>query len=114
MISSVLNQTALYFAPPTPDGTGGWSYDTPVEIPCRWENKMKVIQSATGEMITCVSQVYTTDTIVQRGAMVLMDLDDFESGDTPVSLGARSIVTLESSPSLVAGGITLYKAYLGL
>lgn len=35
-------ETAVYWGNPVNDGYGGFTYDTPVEIDCRWENKMEM------------------------------------------------------------------------
>jgi len=35
-------ETAVYWGNPVNDGYGGFTYDTPVEIDCRWENKTEM------------------------------------------------------------------------
>lgn len=35
-------ETAVYWGNPVNDGYGGFTYDDPVEIDCRWENKMEM------------------------------------------------------------------------
>ncbi len=35
-------ETAVYWGNPQNDGYGGFTFDAPVEIPCRWENKMEM------------------------------------------------------------------------
>ena len=35
-------ETAVYWGNPQNDGYGGFTFDTPVEIKCRWEEKSEV------------------------------------------------------------------------
>jgi hypothetical protein len=35
-------ETAVYWGNPVNDGYGGFTYDDPVEIDCRWENKTEM------------------------------------------------------------------------
>ncbi len=35
-------ETAVYWGNPVNDGYGGFTYDDPIEIDCRWENKMEM------------------------------------------------------------------------
>lgn len=35
-------QTCVYWGNPVSNGTGGWTFDAPVEISCRWDDKQEL------------------------------------------------------------------------
>ena len=40
-LQKFLNQTAVYWANPVPDGLGGYTYDDPEEVKVRWTDKQE-------------------------------------------------------------------------
>ena len=42
IIAKFCVETAVYWGNPQNDGFGGFTFDAPVEIKCRWENKTEV------------------------------------------------------------------------
>jgi len=71
-----LNQTAVYWASPMPDGYGGFTWDDPVEIDCRWEGSTKLIKRANGEQIACMAEVQINQDVEENGMLYLGDLDE--------------------------------------
>ena len=56
-------QTAVYWGNPVADGLGGYTYNSPIEVKCRWEQKQEVITGqkgpgAHGEEIISKAQIY--------------------------------------------------------
>ena len=51
-------QDAVYWGNPVNDGYGGFTYDIPVEIKCRWEDKKEVFYLSNGEQAISKSVIY--------------------------------------------------------
>jgi len=64
-IDKVSVQTAVYWANPVNDGTGGYTYDAPVEILCRWDDIAEKYISRTGEELISSAQILTNETLVE-------------------------------------------------
>jgi len=78
-----LVQTAVYWGNPTPDGYGGFTYDDPVEIPCRWEGKEQVIRAwdGKGDVGEYIGVVFVNQDLINDGCLRLGTLDDLDSED---------------------------------
>ena len=74
-----LHQTALYWASPTPNGWGGSTWDDPVEVSCRWEQKQELFIDATGEEVRSQAVVFLSQDVDVGGYFMLGDLDDISS-----------------------------------
>ena len=135
-IENLLNrrctQTAVYWGSPLADAYGGMSFDSPVEIPCRWEDKIQILGTITGNQIigyqeTSRAIVYLTQDVDQDGYLylgTLQDLIDLDSSDVYDSegsfdnldprtiAGAHIIKRFEKTPSLGSGTDFLRKAFL--
>lgn len=59
MIEHLLNQTATYWPPGEPTGYGGYTWPVKVEIPVRWQEKMQMVRSKTGEERVSNAEVWT-------------------------------------------------------
>ena len=101
-------QDATYWAPGDKDLFGKVSFTTPVQMKCRWENRMESIQSKTGEEYVSKSRVFLA---------VNVDLDGYlypglTSELNPIGLdGAQEIQAVGRVPDL-RNTQTLYMAYL--
>jgi hypothetical protein len=109
-----LSQKAVYWGNPTPDGYGGFSYDDPVEIDCRWVNTNEVVVDAKGDEIVCHATVQVKQDLDEQGLLYLGELDDLDSAeeDNPRTvLGAYSIKRFDKIPTIK--GTRFYRrAYL--
>lgn len=106
-------QTALYWGTPVKDGYGSFSYADPVEIYCRWEDKIEVITDSDGKEYVSKSQVYVLQDVDEDGYLYLGDLDDLDSAaeESPETVtGAYRIQRFDKSPALTSGYIR--KVYL--
>ena len=101
-IRRVCVQTAIYWGNPQNDGYGGFTYDSPVEIPCRWVDKVRVMTDNTGVQITSRAEVLLTQQVDMNGYMYLGSLDDFEFDmditDPRTVDGAYSIYNTTTTP----------------
>ena len=77
-ISKVCVQTCVYWANPVNNGTGHFTFDYPVEIPCRWESSEKVMTDANGKQFTCRAQVLVTQDLTIGGYLMLGTLADLD------------------------------------
>jgi hypothetical protein len=89
-IKKICVQTAVYWGNPTPDGYGKMTYDPPVEIKCRWEQKMKTITTGNGDQIICNAIILVTQDLDDQGVLFLGELDELTSAE-------------ETNPLLVIG-----------
>lgn len=77
-------QTAVYWGNPIKDGEGGFTFDDPVEIDVRWDEKREVITDARsgetfGKQIISKAEILLTVDLDQQGYLYLGALDDFDS-----------------------------------
>jgi hypothetical protein len=110
-IDRVSAQTALHWANPVNDGYGNYTYDEPVEIACRWEDVIKIINNSKGEEFISNAEILT-NTEMEEGDMVFLgvfaDIEDssiaLESGQiypTPTQVlvqGVYKIVAKSKIP----------------
>jgi hypothetical protein len=77
-------QTAVYWGNPQNDGFGAFTFDTPVEIKCRWEDKAEVNIGwlSTGfpsNLILSKASVLVLQDVNLQGYLYLGSLNDFDS-----------------------------------
>jgi hypothetical protein len=74
-----LNQTAVYWGNPQPDGTGGYTWDDPIEIDSRWIYDREVMIDNQGEEIVSHAQVRVAQDLDENGMLFLGTLNDLDS-----------------------------------
>lgn len=72
-------EVAVYWGNPQNDGYGGWTFDAPVEIPCRWENKSENMFGPDGREFTCNSSVLLTQDVDLEGYLWRGSLADLQA-----------------------------------
>jgi hypothetical protein len=97
-------QTCVYWANPREDGFGTKVYDAPVEISCRWEDKVQLVKNeiANTEFLSRAI-VYVLQDVDQEGVLFLGRLTDLIPGavTNPLSQdGAYIIKIFEKIPAL--------------
>jgi len=119
LIARRCTQTAVYWGNPQPDGYGGYTFDDPVEINCRWEDVTVMIADQTGaskEEIEARSVVYVTEDLDIGGMLYLGTLDDLTSTEeaSPINIerGVYVIRRFDKILSLSGDNNYLRKAYL--
>jgi hypothetical protein len=108
-------QTAVYWANPTDDGYGGITYDDPVEISVRWENKTKLITTADGQEYTCLAEVIINQDVDVNGYLYLGTLDDLtvsEQADPKTADSAYRIRRFDKIPMIKKTDEFVRKVYL--
>lgn len=123
LMKRTCKQTAVYWANPVKNGWGGYDYDDPVEISCRWEEKTEVVSRVggagkRGEELVSFAQIFVTEDVVEEGYLFLGDLDDLadlssSADDNPEGIdGAYKIIKFEKIPGLRSTDDFVRKAYL--
>lgn len=104
-ITSMLNQTAVYWGTPTQDGYGGFTYATPVEVAVRWMAKNeKFISQSGAEQVS--SAVVISETDFELGGRLylgtLADLSTAEKAAPHTISGCWEIRGYNKTPSIKA------------
>lgn len=121
-IKRLCTQTAVYWGNPQDDGKGGFTYDDPVEIDCRWQAGTEVVsmrgdQGKTRELVSR-AQVYVTQDVDEEGYLYLGTLDSedalssAEESNPMTVTGAYRIRVFEKTPVLGRDDEFLRKVYL--
>jgi hypothetical protein len=116
VISKFCVQTAVYWGNPTNDGYGSFTFDDPVEISCRWEQKYEVVQKHDGVQLVSVGNVLLTQDVDEEGFLYLGSLSDIdpEVEDNPMKVdGAYQIKMLHKTPMVKRTDDFVRIAYLG-
>lgn len=58
-------ETFVYWGNPVDDGYGGFTFDAPVEMKCRWENKREIMLDQAGREFTCNASLLLVDIDVE-------------------------------------------------
>jgi len=114
-VKRVCVQTAVYWGSPTPDGYGGLTFDDPVEIACRWEDKTELNREDIARNFTCKSEVLVTQDLDVNGWLYLGELTDLDSNpDNPKEVeGAYVIGRFDKIPMIKSTTIFVRKAFIG-
>ena len=114
-VESVCVQTAVYWGNPASDGFGGITFDDPVEIDCRWDEKMTVIVNRLGKEVVSKAVLLLTQDVDEDGYLYLGTLDDLDSADeeSPETIdGAWRIMIATKNPLFQSSTEFVRGAYL--
>ena len=118
-IERLCRQTAVYWANPTSDGEGGYTYDDPVEVKCRWEYTKEVFTRIGGgnvsEQLISNAIVYVLQDVDEQGLLFLGELDDLDSADEESPKEVSSVYKIERFDKIPRLGSTtefIRKVYL--
>ena len=79
--SDKLTQTIVYWSLNKPSGTGGYIYNSPVELAGRWEDRNQKFVDVTGEENVARSVIYLDQDVEINGWLYLGSLSDLSSGE---------------------------------
>ena len=71
-----LDVVCVYWGTPTKDGRGGYTFDDPIEIDCRWEEHTMIREDDDGQEYVSKAVVYVEEDVDKNGYLYLGDLDD--------------------------------------
>lgn len=92
LLTHNLKQTAVYWANPQSDGFGGRTFDDPIEISVRWEDRQELFIDASGQEKTSQAVVYLAQDVNLGGYLYLGSLSDLSSAEEgdPLTNGVAS------------------------
>jgi len=105
LLTDKLRQTTVYWGNPQNDGAGGRTFDEPVELSVRWEQRQELFVDANGQESTSKAVVYVDRDVDIGGYLYLGDLDDLsstEEGDPLTVDGAYEIRSFKKLPDIKA------------
>ena len=110
-------QTCVYWGNPVADHVGGFTFNSPIELACRWEDMIQVISDNKGSEITSRAVVYLLQDVQEQGMLFLGTLDDLYNiesiiTDPKVFEHTFIIKRFDKSPGLGSTTDFLRKAYL--
>ena len=113
-IARMCKQTAVYWGNPVNDGYGTCTFDPPIEIPCRWEDRNETFLTPNGNTGIAKSVVYVLENLHQDGYLFLGTFDDLESyAVNPIEIEKANIIRrFDKLPALGSTTAFIRKAYL--
>jgi len=115
IITKMRKQTAVYWAPSTPDGTGGTAFGTATDISCRWEDRAERFTDTAGvehisRAVVYVDRVLALGGWLRLGAKADLSPDQITAGPQRLTNAFR-IKRVDALPNLKATE-TLRTVYL--
>ena len=110
-ISGLLTQTAVHWANPVATGRGGRTFDSPVSISCRWEQRQEMFRDTTGQEVRSLAVIYLTTTISVGEYLWLGALASVPDSDPLKVSGAYPVRGVEQTKS-VNGRESITKVWL--
>ena len=117
------NQVAVYWGNPQDDGSGGFTFDDPVELTppngVRWENRVELggrVFDKMGTIISLNAIVFLNQDVEEQGYLMLGTLDDLDSDSTinpKLIEGAFEIKRFDKIPAIGSTTDFYRRAYLG-
>ena len=114
-INRLCKQTAVYWGNPVNNGEGGYSFDLPFEVACRWEEVNEIVAGKDGNSFSAKSVLYLTQDIQEEGVVFLGTLDDLDSAellDPTLLENAFIIKRFDKIPALNSTTEFIRKGYL--
>ena len=104
IITRMRKQSAVYWGSPVSDGVGGWTWASPVQITCRWEDSIVEFKDETGQLqlskaVVYVDQDVDLDGFLYLGTSASLPSDD---SDPTVIAGAYRILRFDDLPNIKA------------
>jgi len=97
-IDTVCVQTAVYWERKSSNGYGGFTYETPVEIKCRWDANSKLVLNDKGEQVVISAEILVNQELDVGGLLFLGTLDDLDSSLTHEGVETHPIIAFPKNP----------------
>lgn len=114
-LKRVCTDTAVYWASPTADTDGSFSYDAGVEIKCLWREEIKMIRDSDGKEVVSKAAVHVLADLDNNGMLFhgeLADLSVAEKADPKKRRDAYEVKLFIKTPSMNLVGEYSRKAML--
>jgi len=100
--TSNLNQTAVLWMAGAQGFDGAYTYASPVEIACRWEDKIEIIKNNEGREIVSSARVFVDREITHDSYLYLGSLASV-SGSHPYDVNGAYLVLITQDVSNLRG-----------
>lgn len=113
-LTDALNEKAVWWRNVVPGGAGQRSFDDPIEINVRWEQRSVLFTNAAGEELQSEHVVYPDRDVAEGDMLMRGTLDDIDSGEEadPLTVdGAHTVRGFESIRE-IEGDLVVRKAML--
>jgi hypothetical protein len=109
-------QVAVYWGNPQDDGFGGRTFDAPVEIYVRWDDREQLLTVDEGEKVISRAILFLSQDLNVNGLIYKGGMTDFtaEQLADPQSISSNICLVkrMERYPSLIGLDDIIYKAFL--
>lgn len=102
LITKMCKQKAVYWGSPTPDGYGGKTFASPVELSVRWQDVNNVAVTPEGEQFISRATVFVLQDVDLGGFLRLGEMDSDEPSSPIGVSGAYPIRAFNKTPTLKA------------
>jgi hypothetical protein len=111
-LSRFFKQKAIYWGNPVANGEGGYTYDEPVEVAVRWEERAEMFKDQKGEEKVSQAIVYSETDFSIHGYLMLGTLSDIASHGLPEEEENAFLIGSVGKTPNVKGTQFLRKAWL--
>jgi hypothetical protein len=97
-VKKVCVQDAIYWGNPVVDGFGSMSFDDPISIKVRWDERQQLVVNTEGKEELSKAAIMCPDELDLQGFVMLGSLEDVADGDTyktPQEVNAQKIHAME-------------------
>ena len=116
-IERVCVQTCIYWGNPQNNGTGGMTFDEPIDIKCRWEDKERLVKDHWGNEQRTRADVLLTRPVDSQGWLCLGSITDYDTLEellVPAEVdGASEIIAFDKIPLFASTDKFVNTAFLG-
>ncbi len=102
LIKRMRKQPAVYWAQTPKDEFGSVGFAEPVQIKCRWEDRVGQVLDSKGELVNATSVVYVDRDIELADKLKLGELDSMTLSDPSSDAEAFTVAGFEKVPNLRA------------
>lgn len=96
----MLNQQATLWDNPVSDGYGGFVFDAPVLVACRWEGTNQLVVDSTGREVVSTASVWLPSSVAITDGAVLAE-GDFTGTPNPYDVaGSRTVKNIALVPNI--------------
>jgi len=111
LVTRAQRQTLVYWAPGKANSDGEPTYLAPVELSCRWDNRVQEIQTDVGTTVVSRVELITQDLLTVGGCVLYGTLNSVPYLANPKrNSGAYEVLKVSSTPPITRGD-TLYEAW---
>ena len=114
-IERSLTQTLVYWGNPVEISFNRYTFDAPVELPCRWEFVKELVKDSNGQEVVSRARVWVAQDVDEMGYMYLGTMTDSEYNVDPFQIdSAMQIIANPKVPRLHSSTEFIRKVHLNM